>query len=190
MYKFCKYSFNSLSHDEHDGMALVYVYIRRQSGDSVLSEMISSMKSNFDKYWGKIEDVNKLLIIALVLDPRYKLDYVKFCFGDMFDDKKTKEMTSNIRELLIQLYDCYKGVDNISSSDHTSSSISLTNVDVEKTNENANFRSEKLKKGLLNDGADRFDGAHLVHDGVDELHLRRWSLALHLMHRRSAGALQ
>ncbi|KAL5820816.1 hypothetical protein ACOSQ3_022698 [Xanthoceras sorbifolium] len=76
--------------------------------------MISSMKSNFDKYWGKIEDVNKLLIIALALDPRYKLDYVKFCFGDMFDDKKTKEMTSNIRELLIQLYDCYKGVDNIS----------------------------------------------------------------------------
>ncbi|KAL5789537.1 hypothetical protein ACOSQ2_004425 [Xanthoceras sorbifolium] len=76
--------------------------------------MTSSMKSKFDKYWGKIEDVNKLLIIALVLDPRYKLNYVKFCFGDMFDDKKTKEMTCDIRLLLIQLYECYKGVENIS----------------------------------------------------------------------------
>ncbi|KAL5787204.1 hypothetical protein ACOSP7_004153 [Xanthoceras sorbifolium] len=83
------------------------------SDDSVLSEMTSSMKSKFDKYWGKIEDVNKLLIIALVLDPRYKLNYVKFCFGDMFDDKKTKEMTCDIRLLLIQLYECYKGVENI-----------------------------------------------------------------------------
>ncbi|KAL5856918.1 hypothetical protein ACOSQ3_004376 [Xanthoceras sorbifolium] len=109
-------------------------------------EMTSSMKSKFDKYWGKIEDVNKLLIIALVLVPRYKLNYVKFCFGDMFDDKKTKEMTCDIRLLLIQLYKCYKGVENILSSDQTSSSISLANVDVEKANENSNFRLERLKK--------------------------------------------
>ncbi|KAL5827294.1 hypothetical protein ACOSQ3_019129 [Xanthoceras sorbifolium] len=77
--------------------------------------MSSSIKSKFDKYWGKIEDVNKLLIIALVLDPRYKLEYVKFCFGDMFDDKKTKELTCDTRELLIQLYECYIGVENILS---------------------------------------------------------------------------
>ncbi|KAL5770282.1 hypothetical protein ACOSP7_014436 [Xanthoceras sorbifolium] len=109
----------------------------RCNNDSVLSEMSSSMKSKFDKYWGKIEDVNKLLIIALVLDPRYKLEYVKFCFDDMFDDKKTKELTCDIRELLIQLYECYNGVENILSSDQTSSSVSF---DVEKTSENLNFR--------------------------------------------------
>ncbi|KAL5827668.1 hypothetical protein ACOSQ3_019510 [Xanthoceras sorbifolium] len=116
-----------------------------KSDDSVLSEISSSMKSKFDKYWGKIKNVNKLLIIALVLDPRYKLDCVKFCFGDMFDDKKTKEMTCDIRELLIQLYEYYKGVDNISNSDQTSSSISLANVDVGKANENFNFLLERLK---------------------------------------------
>ncbi|KAL5763966.1 hypothetical protein ACOSQ2_016560 [Xanthoceras sorbifolium] len=75
--------------------------------ETELTSLANCMKLKFDKYWGKIEDVNKLLIIALVLDPRYKLDYVKFCFGDMFDDKKTKEMTCNIRELLIQLYESY-----------------------------------------------------------------------------------
>ncbi|KAL5775360.1 hypothetical protein ACOSP7_012917 [Xanthoceras sorbifolium] len=117
-----------------------------KSNDSVLSEMSSSIKSKFDQYWGKIEDVNKLLIIALVLDPRYKLEYVKFCFDDMFDDKKTKELTCDIRELLIQLYECYNGVENILSSDQTSSSVSF---DVEKTNENLNFRVERLKKFYL-----------------------------------------
>ncbi|KAL5847273.1 hypothetical protein ACOSQ3_010797 [Xanthoceras sorbifolium] len=29
-----------------------------KNDDNVLSEMTSSMKSKFDKYWGKIEDVN------------------------------------------------------------------------------------------------------------------------------------
>ncbi|KAK3228849.1 hypothetical protein Dsin_000730 [Dipteronia sinensis] len=117
------------------------------SQDYLLSDMAGAMKSKFDKYWGKIEDVNTLLIIALVLDPRYKLDYVKFCFGDLFDDNKVKKMTFHIKEILIQLYDCYKGVDNISSSDQVSSSIPLENeVDVGKTHENSDFRLERLKK--------------------------------------------
>ncbi|KAK3230682.1 hypothetical protein Dsin_002563 [Dipteronia sinensis] len=87
------------------------------SQDYLLSGMTDAMKSKFDKYWGKIEDVMTLLIIALVLDPRYKLDSVKFCFGDLLDDNEVKKITCDIKEILIQLYDCYKGVDNISSSD-------------------------------------------------------------------------
>ncbi|KAK2651874.1 hypothetical protein Ddye_011730 [Dipteronia dyeriana] len=117
------------------------------SGDFLLCEMTVAMKSKFDKYWGKFEDVNKLLIIALVLDPRYKLDYVKFCFGDLFDENKVNEMTYDIKELLIKLYEFYNGVDNISSSDQVSRSIPLENeVDMGKVNENMDFRLERLKK--------------------------------------------
>ncbi|KAK2648832.1 hypothetical protein Ddye_016321 [Dipteronia dyeriana] len=117
------------------------------SGDFLLCEMTVAMKSKFDKYWGKIEDVNKLLIIALVLDPRYKLDYVKFCFGDLFDENKVNEMTYDIKELLIKLYEFYNGVDNISSSDPVSRSIPLENEgDMGKVNENVDFRLERLKK--------------------------------------------
>ncbi|KAK2662327.1 hypothetical protein Ddye_000901 [Dipteronia dyeriana] len=115
--------------------------------DYLLSGMTGVMKSKFDKYWGKIEDVNTLLIIAHVLDPRYKLDYVKFYFGDLFDENKVNNMTFDIKEILIQLYDCYKGVDNISSSDQVSSSIPLANeVDVGKAHENSDFRLERLQK--------------------------------------------
>ncbi|KAK2652833.1 hypothetical protein Ddye_012689 [Dipteronia dyeriana] len=95
--------------------------------DYLLSGMAGPMKSKSDKYRGKIEDFNTLLIFALVLDLRYKLDYVKFCFGDLFDDNKVNKMTFGIKDNLIQLYDCYKGVDNISSSDQVSSSIPLAN---------------------------------------------------------------
>ncbi|KAK0580820.1 hypothetical protein LWI29_006593 [Acer saccharum] len=117
------------------------------SGDLLLCEMAAAMKYKFDKYWGKIEDLNKLLIITLVLDPRYKLDYVKLCFGDLFDENKVNEMTHDIKELLIKLYEFYNGVDNISNSDQVSRSIPLENEgDMGKVNKNVDFRLERLKK--------------------------------------------
>ena len=42
-----------------------------------------SMKRKFDKYWGKVEDINKLLLIAIVLDPRYKMEYLLFSLSDI-----------------------------------------------------------------------------------------------------------
>ncbi|KAK1549971.1 hypothetical protein Q3G72_011456 [Acer saccharum] len=56
-------------------------------------------------------------------------------------------MTYDIKELLIKLYEFYKGVDNISSSDQVSRSIPLENEgDMGKVNENVDFRLERLKK--------------------------------------------
>ncbi|KAH9681179.1 BED-type domain-containing protein [Citrus sinensis] len=53
---------------------------KSQDSDSMLSAMAKKMKTKFDKYWGSVENMNKLLIIAVVLDPRYKLDYGGVCF--------------------------------------------------------------------------------------------------------------
>lgn len=50
------------------------------SGDSLLGEMATKMKKKFDKYWGMMDNVNQFLLIANVVDPRYKLDYVECCF--------------------------------------------------------------------------------------------------------------
>ncbi|GKV32817.1 hypothetical protein SLEP1_g41390 [Rubroshorea leprosula] len=38
------------------------------------------MRVKFNKYWGGMDKVNVLLLIAVVLEPHYKLEYVKFCF--------------------------------------------------------------------------------------------------------------
>lgn len=51
-----------------------------QDDNSILKNMAVSMKAKYDKYWGSIRKVNKLLFIVVVLDPRYKLEYVTWSF--------------------------------------------------------------------------------------------------------------
>lgn len=58
-----------------------------KSDDYLLSDM-ANMKKHFDKYWRKMEKVNQLLLIAIVLDPRHKLEYADFSFGDIYEDNE------------------------------------------------------------------------------------------------------
>ena len=48
-----------------------------ESQDSFISNMAEQMKVKFDKYW---DYYSVVLACAIVLDPRYKLDYVDFIF--------------------------------------------------------------------------------------------------------------
>lgn len=38
-------------------------------------------------YWGKMENVDSCLLIAIMLDPQYKLTYANYCFGDIYEGK-------------------------------------------------------------------------------------------------------
>jgi len=53
--------------------------------DNILSGMAMNMMLKFEKYWGFEGNQNFLLYVANVLDPRFKLKYVKFCFGDLYE---------------------------------------------------------------------------------------------------------
>ena len=53
--------------------------------DSLLSAMAMGMRRKFEKYWGNGDYINCLLFVVVVLDPRYKLDYLKYCFGMIYD---------------------------------------------------------------------------------------------------------
>ncbi|KAI4324055.1 hypothetical protein L6164_023621 [Bauhinia variegata] len=46
--------------------------------DSILGTMACNMRNKFEKYWGKVENINPLIYIGIVLDPRYKLEYVNY----------------------------------------------------------------------------------------------------------------
>ena len=50
-------------------------------GDLELATMATNMKRKFNKYWSSVDQVNKLLIVSVVLDPLQKLDFVQFCFA-------------------------------------------------------------------------------------------------------------
>ena len=52
-----------------------------KSQNHLLKNMAIKMESKFDKYWGRGGDnMNHLLYVAMVLDPRKKLRFLKFCF--------------------------------------------------------------------------------------------------------------
>jgi len=47
------------------------------SEDIVISKMVKEMVPKFDKYW---ESYSFVLSMAVILDPRYKANLVKFCY--------------------------------------------------------------------------------------------------------------
>jgi len=52
-----------------------------------IRSMAHAMKSKYDKYWANVDNINILLFIALVLDPRHKLDYVEWLIRTNYDEE-------------------------------------------------------------------------------------------------------
>ncbi|GJW62413.1 zinc finger BED domain-containing protein RICESLEEPER 2-like protein [Tanacetum coccineum] len=49
-----------------------------------------SMKDKYDKYWDNLDNMNVLLYVALVLDPRNKLKYLEFCLDTIYPKSRTE----------------------------------------------------------------------------------------------------
>ncbi|XP_070667949.1 zinc finger BED domain-containing protein RICESLEEPER 2-like [Malus domestica] len=81
-----------------------------ENKDNEFLSMISMlMQEKYDKYWGSIEDMNQYVFIALVLDPRHKLenvvDYYEILYGEDEEDKEKVEIATNaVKDLLFDLY--------------------------------------------------------------------------------------
>ncbi|KAL5567875.1 hypothetical protein UlMin_024450 [Ulmus minor] len=66
--------------------------------------MVSNMKLKFNKYWGNPENINLLIFLAIVLDPRYKMGYVKFSLRYFYDVQIVASVTLLIEHTLNRLY--------------------------------------------------------------------------------------
>jgi hypothetical protein len=53
----------------------------QKSKDLYLMSMADAMLDKFDKYW---EVKNNLMVIATILDPRFKMRYITWCFGEIY----------------------------------------------------------------------------------------------------------
>ncbi|KAK3218031.1 hypothetical protein Dsin_012001 [Dipteronia sinensis] len=92
--------------------------------DPLVSRMAVSMKQKFDKYWKGLDKTINLLIIAVVLDPRYKFGYVKWRFDAFYGVTQSHSMLCSLKEVLIDLYEYYVtqyGSVNVKSNDDMSS---------------------------------------------------------------------
>ncbi|CAL2258792.1 unnamed protein product [Prunus armeniaca] len=106
------------SHQAFHQMCAIFVQLQKfcRSEDSLMKNVATSMKRKFDKYWGKVEDINKLLLIAIVLDPRYKMEYLLFSLSDIESNpSKVNELHKGVKDFLIHMYDVYKVADPLAA---------------------------------------------------------------------------
>ena len=61
-----------------------------------------------------------MLFVAIVVDPRYKLEYVKFWFKQWYDKEKDDELGLRVRNALNRLLKYYNGSIGFSSGANAS----------------------------------------------------------------------
>ncbi|XP_075640326.1 zinc finger BED domain-containing protein RICESLEEPER 1-like [Castanea sativa] len=52
------------------------------SSNEMISRMVESMLVKFNSYWA---NVNIVMVVAAILDPRYKMKLLKFCYPNIYD---------------------------------------------------------------------------------------------------------
>ncbi|KAL4279280.1 hypothetical protein GQ457_03G012660 [Hibiscus cannabinus] len=72
-----------------------------------IRKMAHQMKVKHDKYWGHVDNLNILLFVALLLDPRHKWGFVKWIVCDTYDFESANSLLSTIKVTLKALYEFY-----------------------------------------------------------------------------------
>ncbi|XP_071722897.1 zinc finger BED domain-containing protein RICESLEEPER 1-like [Rutidosis leptorrhynchoides] len=76
------------------------------------SLMASRMKMKNDKYWGNLSNINPLLFIAVILDPRFKKKYVFFVINQMYKGKQCTDLKERVEKALANLFNYYATINN------------------------------------------------------------------------------
>ena len=123
-----------------------------RSEDHFLYSMAKTMKEKFDKYWGSGEDSSKkgnvLLYVAVVLDPRKKLDYLNYCLLNLYGENVAKVITDLVESVLKRLYEHYNSTHSSYVSIQSASEISRmegVGVDVDDDDDPNRFIGSQYK---------------------------------------------
>jgi len=117
---------NSFFHEFFNLQNVIIKYTK--SDDCTLKDMAGRMKSKLEKYWGKFEDMNMLLLVAVVLDPRYKMKYVNFILTDAFGSLLGRLKSEDVVSILTRLYNNYNDSFFEASSDNIGGDTSMSEV--------------------------------------------------------------
>ncbi|KAF5481453.1 hypothetical protein F2P56_002101 [Juglans regia] len=69
-----------------------------------MKSMVRKMTAKFDKYWG---ECNLLMAITAVLDPRFKMILIQFCFPLIYQEPDASKNIDHVSQVLHELYDEY-----------------------------------------------------------------------------------
>ncbi|CAI9294056.1 unnamed protein product [Lactuca saligna] len=89
-----------------DYLRIFYNVTKKISG----SKTAKSMKEKYDKYWDNIENMNFMLHIDVVLDPRNKMCYLEYCLELIYgkNSTKTKTILEHVNKTLEDLFQHFK----------------------------------------------------------------------------------
>ncbi|WOH00644.1 hypothetical protein DCAR_0520015 [Daucus carota subsp. sativus] len=82
-------------------------------------EMAKRMKAKYDKYWDNIDNINFLFYVAVLLDPRRKMQYIDYCFSQIYPDEKENTLDA--------FYKDYARLQEGQTSGNTSKKYSVIN---------------------------------------------------------------
>jgi hypothetical protein len=126
-----------------------------RSEDVYVSNMAKNMMTKYKKYWGDQDTQNFLLYVVVVLDQRFKLKYMRFCFGRLYDVEEAENFTIKVKDTLLMLFEHYMNVDeNVEVVPSVGTSI----------NENVNVDLTVVNDDMLDDLASQFK-KHLKKEG-------------------------
>ncbi|XP_058006751.1 zinc finger BED domain-containing protein RICESLEEPER 1-like [Hevea brasiliensis] len=77
------------------------------SEDERIVEMGKQIKTKFDKYWGSLNKMNVMLFVAVFLDPRYKLDYIKAEYIIYYSESEAKLLVDKVVNALKEMLNEY-----------------------------------------------------------------------------------
>ena len=91
------------------GKLLVQPEIATQTEtEKTLYEMAQQMKAKFLKYYGTYSDLNPLVFVGLILDPRCKLRHISHLFTiEGFTKQEVETKTKKLKDVLMSLYEEY-----------------------------------------------------------------------------------
>ncbi|CAD5318498.1 unnamed protein product [Arabidopsis thaliana] len=104
-----------------------------RSYDKELGKMATEMREKFTKYWDGVKNINKMLIVASVFDPRKKMQFAKMCFEKLYgkDSDDAKDMSIAVYDVMKDMLKEYSGrygASSIQSSQSQTSSSSTAQV--------------------------------------------------------------
>jgi hypothetical protein len=76
----------------------------------VFASVGKDMLEKYNKYWGNISNMNKLLYFGVILDPQFKMRIIRWKFKDMYEGRAQFgiDLLDSIEAALTKLYNWYK----------------------------------------------------------------------------------
>ncbi|WOG95631.1 hypothetical protein DCAR_0414957 [Daucus carota subsp. sativus] len=112
------------------------------------------MKEKYDKYWGDVNKMNKLIYVAVVVDPRYKLEFLDFALVEEFGNEIGWKLANDTKMVMKELFDEYKTTcqpKNTQDNNQGKSSNKSSSTSTSRTQSalGERFMTQKLESGEI-----------------------------------------